>query len=355
MERDVNRVALVVDGGNSKTDLALIGADGRVLAAVRGPGSSPQRVGVAGSIEVLEALRDDALERAALDGAGEVADVAEVLMAGADLPEEERALHDALAERNWVGKVAVANDTYAVLRTGTDRGWGVAVVCGAGVNCVGVAPDGREARFLALGAISGDWGGGEDLGLAGLGAAARSADGRGSRTTLERRVPDHFGLTTPAEVAEAIHCRRLPQRRVVELAPVVLAEAEADPVARELVDRLADEIVAMARVAMSELDLLDEQVEVLLGGGLFRSDHGGLASAVAGQVEAIAPRADVRVIDSPPVVGAALLALDQLGADADARARVRRELDAAMADLGDGPAGAGTVAMAPDLEVDGDG
>ena len=347
----MNRVALVVDGGNSKTDLALIGADGRVLAAVRGPGSSPQRLGVAGCVEVLEGLRDDALERAALDGAGEVADVVEVLMAGADLPEEERALHDALTDRNWVGGVAVANDTYAVLRTGTDRGWGVAVVCGAGVNCVGVAPDGREARFLALGAISGDWGGGEDLGLAGLSAAARSADGRGAKTTLERRVPDHFDLGTPAEVAEAIHCGRLPQRRVVELAPVVLAEADGDPVARDLVDRLADEVVAMARVAMSELGLLDEPVEVVLGGGLFRSDDGGLASAVAGQVEAIAPRADVRVIDSPPVVGAALLALDQLGAGADARTRVRRELDAAMADL----AGTGTVAVAADLEADGDG
>ena len=33
---------------------------------------------------------------------------------------------------------------FAMLRTGTDRGFGVAVVCGAGINCVGISP-GRTA------------------------------------------------------------------------------------------------------------------------------------------------------------------------------------------------------------------
>jgi N-acetylglucosamine kinase-like BadF-type ATPase len=334
------RMGLAVDGGNSKTDLALVGADGSVLAAVRGPGSSPQRLGIDGCIEVLERLLRDAAQRAALDGNREaVADVGEILMAGADLPEEERALHDALGERNWARSVAVANDTFAVLRTGTERGWGVAIVCGAGLNCIGVGPDGRQARFPALGAISGDWGGGEDVGLAGLGAAARSADGRGSKTTLERAVPAHFGLRTPAEVAEAIHLRRLPSQRVVELAPIVLAEAANDSVARELVDRLVAEIVALARVAMTRLDLLERPVEILLGGGLLRSDDGDLASAVATHVETVAAQADVRVIASPPIVGAALLALDQLKADGAARARLRRELDAAVVELEETPTG----------------
>ena len=52
------------------------------------------------------------------------------------------------------------NDTFAVLRAGTDRHWGVGVVCGFGTNCSAVAPDGRVTRFPAVGPISGDWGGG---------------------------------------------------------------------------------------------------------------------------------------------------------------------------------------------------
>jgi translation elongation factor EF-Tu-like GTPase len=88
----------------------------------------------------------------------------------------------------------------------------------------------------------------------------------------------------------------------------------------------------MARVAMTRLDLLDDSVEILLGGGLLRSDRGDLAAAVAERVREIAANADVMAIESPPIVGAALMALDQLGADEQARARVRRELDAAVAD-----------------------
>jgi hypothetical protein len=34
--------------------------------------------------------------------------------------------------RGWAARVTVANDTFAILRAGTDRGWGVALVCGAG-------------------------------------------------------------------------------------------------------------------------------------------------------------------------------------------------------------------------------
>ena len=90
-----------------------------------------------------------------------------------DFPAEEDALHAALEARGWADHLEVGNDTLAVLRAGTERGWGVAVVCGAGINCVGVAPDGRSVRFPALGRITGDWGGGYDVGLEALYVAAR--------------------------------------------------------------------------------------------------------------------------------------------------------------------------------------
>jgi N-acetylglucosamine kinase-like BadF-type ATPase len=313
-------VALAVDGGNSKTDLALVRDDGAVLALVRGGMSSPHHIGLEGSVELLQGLFDEAVAEAGLSGP---ADVAHVLLAGLDFPTEERALHDALAARGLAGRLTVGNDTFAVLRAGTERGWGVAVVCGAGINCVGVGPDGRHARFPALGAISGDWGGGYDVGLAALGAAARSEDGRGPRTRLERSVPAHFGLRAPSEVAEAIHLGGIPQRRVTELAPVVFDEAAADAVAAGLVDRLAGEVVALAQVALRRLDLVDQPVEVLLGGGLFQRADGILVTAVRA---ALGAEITVHAAAAPPIAGAALRGLDELGAGGEAQARVRREL-----------------------------
>jgi N-acetylglucosamine kinase-like BadF-type ATPase len=240
-------------------------------------------------------------------------------------------LRKAVDARGWSRRAAVGNDTFAVLRAGTERGWGVAVVCGSGINCVGVSADGRHARFPALGEITGDWGGGYDVGSAALFAAARGHDGRGPRTTLERAVPAYFGLHLPDELAEAIHHGRIPARRLIELPPVVFAEAAHDAVAAEIVERLASEIVAMARVALERLDLAREPTEVLLGGGLLQSGDGHLSDAVEEQLRRIAPQAVVRQTASPPIVGAALLGLDALGAAPDAQRRVREELEAAVA------------------------
>ena len=328
-------LVLAVDGGNSKTDLALVRADGEALALVRGPQSSPHHLGVDGCVRVLEQLLADALGEAGLgNGGAPVADVAQLLLAGVDFPSEEEEVLAAVNHRRLAKEVTVGNDTYAVLRAGTERGWGIAIVCGSGINCLGVAPDGRQTRFPALGEITGDWGGGYDVGLAGVSAAARSEDGRGPKTMLETAVPAHFGLTSPRELAEAIHRRRIPLRRVEELPPVVFAAANSDDVAAGIVDRLADEVVALARVALQRLDLTGEQVEVLLGGGLFQATDGRLVTAIETELRESDPQAVVRTTASPPIVGAALLGLDRLGADAGARERLRRELGARFMRIG---------------------
>jgi N-acetylglucosamine kinase-like BadF-type ATPase len=221
----------------------------------------------------------------------------------------------------------VRNDTLAVLRAGTERGWGVAVVCGAGINCLGVAPDGTEARFPALGAITGDWGGGVDIGAEALFSAARSEDGRGPRTLLETHVPAYFGLTAPSEVALAIHRGRVPQRRLMELAPLVFDAAADDAVAAAMVDRLVAEVVAFVRVASARLSLVETMFDVVLGGGLLQRAAPSLVAAVAEGVHLTAPGAVVRTTATPAIVGSALLVLDELGAGDEAKARVRRELE----------------------------
>jgi N-acetylglucosamine kinase-like BadF-type ATPase len=318
-------VVLAVDGGNSKTDLALIRGDGAVLAHVRGPLSSPHHLGLDASVGLLTRLFDEA--RTAAGEPGDVRpEVAEVFVAGVDFPAEEDELRVALEQRNVADHVVVGNDTLAVLRAGTELGWGVAVVCGAGINCVGVAPDGRMLRFPALGAITGDWGGGYDVGVEALWAAARSEDGRGAPTSLERVVASHFDVETPRRLAEEIHARRVPQRRLIELAPAVLAEARHDAVAAAIVDRLAGEVVALVRVALTRLELEREATEVLLGGGLLRSGDERLVDPIVAGLTEIAPAISVHTTDAPPVVGAALLGLDRIGADNKAKARARREL-----------------------------
>ena len=318
---------IAVDGGNSKTDLALARATGEVLALVRGPQSSPHHLGIEGCVDVLEDLLAEAVRTAGLGGknGAPAAATAQLLLAGVDFPDEEAKVLEAVTRRGLASEVVVANDTFAVLRAGTERGWGVAIVCGSGINCLGVAPDGRHARFPALGSITGDWGGGYDVGVAALFAAARSEDGRGAATSLEHAVPAHFGLTTPAELAMVIHRAKIPMSRLTELAPIVFAEAESDAVAFAIIDRLGEEIFALTRVALERLGLTQENVDVVLGGGLIQSADGRLVAGVAARLHELAPDAVVRA-SPPPIVGAGLLALDRLDAPEGAAQRLRGEL-----------------------------
>jgi N-acetylglucosamine kinase-like BadF-type ATPase len=326
-----NPLVIAVDGGGSKTDVALVRGNGEALALVRGPSSHAHHVGVEGSLDVIAGLLDEALAEARVaSGNGAFAEVAAFTLAGADSPADEEALTAAAKARGWSARTIVLNDTFAILRAGTTRGWGVAITCGSGINCVGVSPDGRHARFPSLGWISGDWGGGFDLGKDAVFAAARSEDGRGPRTSLEHVVPAYFGLSTPTELAEAMHQGQVSQRRVIELAPLVLAEAHDDPVAAEIVSHLANEVVALARVALTRLDLADEPAEVLLGGGVLQDVDGDLLAAIKAGLAEIGPQITVRPTASPAIIGAALIGLDELGADDGTQARLRRELGEAF-------------------------
>ncbi|GGT09053.1 N-acetylglucosamine kinase [Streptomyces chromofuscus] len=312
---------LAVDAGNSKTDVAVVAADGSVLAAARGGGFRPPAVGVEAATDVLA----EAVERAfAAAGVTSVTHVSACL-ANADFPVEEEQLTDALHARAWGATVEVRNDTFAILRAGVTEPRGVAVVCGAGINCVGMRPDGRTARFPAIGRMSGDWGGGWGLAEEALYHAARAEDGRGGPTELARTLPAHFGLDSMYALIEALHLERFPRHRRHELAPVLFATAaDGDPVARTLVDRLAEEVVVMATVALTRLDLLDEETPVLLGGSVLAARHPQLDDRVRDLLAARAPKAVPQVVTAPPVLGAALLGLDRLGlVEAGVRERVR--------------------------------
>jgi N-acetylglucosamine kinase-like BadF-type ATPase len=324
---------LAVDGGNSKTDLAIVADDGRLLAAVRGPTVSHQQVGMETGMDVLAGLVAEARSHAGLS-LGEPSDVAVYGLAGADTAGDTRRLAAELDRRGIAAVGQVLNDAYPPIRVGTDRGWGVALICGSGVNAAGIAPDGRMARLAALGDISGDWGGGTDIGMAALGAAVRARDGRGPHTALERSVPAAFGLARPIDVTRAIEARRIAVARVRDLAPTVFAAArEGDEVARSIVDRQADELVAMGAAILRRLALTRRDPDVILAGGVFAARDEPLEQRIRDGLQAVAPRANVRRAPGPPVLGAGLLALDRLlrpgsSRHAEADARLRAALEA---------------------------
>ncbi len=323
---------LAVDGGGSKTEAALVGIDGTLLGAVRLQRSSNLGLGCdteGGGLPV--AVRAACAAAGVAAGARPIATTAVYCLAGVDLPVDERRIRRLLRQQGWSDTVLLRNDTFAMLRAGTDDGWGVAVGCGSGINCAGVGPDGKTVRFPAVGYMSGDLAGGAGwLGSSALGWAVRGRDGRGPHTALERMVPEHFRLRSPLAVVEAVYVGRLPPRRLDELAPVVFeAAAIEDAVARKILDDLADEIVTMVRATLRRLHATAGPVAVVLGGGVFKATDAPFLDRVRDGILAVNPSAGLIRLQAPPVLGAALMGLDRLGAAPAAAARLRGALTAA--------------------------
>jgi N-acetylglucosamine kinase-like BadF-type ATPase len=326
-----NQLLLAVDGGNSKTDLLVATTGGRILAQVRGDGTRSHEVGVPAMVAGLHRLAERGLREAGADPRVPVAAGA-FFLANVDLAADEREVHRELDRIGLADRVAVRNDTLAVLRAGAPAGWGVAVVVGAGVNAVGVGPDGREERFLSLGSLTGDWGGGYSLAEAALGAAVRAGDGRGPRTVLRDVLPAVFGLSTPEEVALGLTRGSLSMSALHRLAPAVLAAAEiGDPVALEISDRLAIEVTTMVLALLARLDLLRAAVPVVLGGGVLQQGPERLIVQIRDLVTAEAPDAIIEVLRAAPVLGALYeaLALAGVGTEVIDRAGIGTLLPAA--------------------------
>jgi N-acetylglucosamine kinase-like BadF-type ATPase len=311
---------LAVDGGGSKVDAALVAEDGTPVGAVRirstghdGPHSDSYLEGVAAAV-------DAACREAGADPVGKpLARLGIYCLAGADLPADDRRILRWVSKHRWTGDDVLRNDTFAILRAGTDRTWGVGMVCGYGTNCSAVAPDGRTFRFAAIGDISG--------GRMALWHAVRAEDGRGDETELAGLVPSHFALRRPRHVMEAIHLGRMDMDRLAELPPVVFRAAGTDDaVARGILDRQADEIVAMAGTAIRKLRMTKLDVPVVLGGGIFHNDFRPFFDRIEEGLRRIAPDVRVTVLSSPPVAGAALMGLDRMGAPHASKARVRAGL-----------------------------
>ena len=324
-------VVVAIDGGGSKTDAVAIDRAGVVRAHSRGAASNPQTQGLDVAVAVVDSLVTEVLESAGLPllGTG-------VFVSGLDLEVEIESFREAIAPLPWaaIGGSLVDNDMFALLRTGTKEANAIAVVCGTGINCVGVRADGETARFPALGAISGDWGGGSQLGEQALWHAARAADGRGAATEFSRSIPDFFGLTDIQAVIEGLHFGRIAGASLALLSAIVFDAADAgDLIAASILDRQAEEIVALAGAAITRLTLDDVPVPVVLGGGVLAAGNLSFLAAIEEKLSRRCPLARILLVRDRPIVGAALLTLEAAGATLEVTVSARSALARTFARL----------------------
>jgi N-acetylmuramic acid 6-phosphate etherase len=233
--------------------------------AVAGP-ANPQTVGFTQATENLDRVVAAAFHDAALEI--EPVTAAVLALAGSGREENRRAFERWAQRRRLARRFRVVNDALPVLVAGSPDGWGVALIAGTGSLAFGQTRDGRTARAGGWGFRFGDEGSGYAIAVAGLRAAAKSADGRGPPTRLLKRLLDRLALTAPAELIPAISQIASDRAAFAALAEVVTKTAgEGDAVAEQIVNEAAGELAAMTAAVVRQLDLPASGFPIALAGG----------------------------------------------------------------------------------------
>lgn len=181
-------------------------------------------------------------------------------------PGAARELAERLCLSLAVAAVAVASDAITSHAGALGGEAGVVLAIGAGVVALAIGPDRLAHRADGWGPWLGDEGGGAWIGLHGLRAAVRAADGRGPPTTLQAAAERRFGPFSGLAGQVASH--NSPPRLAAGFAQDVAQAAQAgDAVAAALLREASGALAATVRAAASRLTGA-EPVRLAIVGGL---------------------------------------------------------------------------------------
>ena len=294
-----------IDAGGTKTVAARATPDGQVVAQARRGGANLR---THGELAVEVVLHEVMEAVGAFDDGAPVAVC--VGMAGVDRPDEAATVRGILRRLGCRQRVVVVNDALIALVAGADRACGICVVAGTGSIVYGVNVTGVAARAGGWGPVLADEGSGFSVGRQALAAVMRATDGRGPRTALVSAVLQHYGVSTPDALVQAIYGAADQRRQVASLGPVVeAARAEGDRVAEELLAQAADELARAAQSVAVRLSMRGDVFPFVLAGGMFVASP-WMARALVARLGEVAPRATVMPWPVEPVRGAVVVARD---------------------------------------------
>src|SRR5262245_17542258 len=261
-------LVLGIDGGATNTAAVLADANtGATVGRSEAGPSNIQAVGVTAALKELNSAVAGAFRAARLTRAQVGAAV--LGLAGVDLNEGVEVI------RGWADivqlskKLKVANDATLLFAAGTPEGWGLAVIAGTGSIAFTRDAEGKTGRAGGWGYLPGDEGSAFRLGLLGLRAACRAADGIGDTSSLLPAFLEKLESNDPREFIPTVYRGSWDKAYIAGLAPVVLeAAAGGDRVALGIVEQETHELARTAAGAVAAGGLSRDGVPIALAGGL---------------------------------------------------------------------------------------
>jgi len=298
---------LGIDVGSSKTHALIVDETGKSIGFGKAWGGNHQNYGYDG---LADAMRES------LEGALEMSGVASARITGAgfgvagyDFPSDREPHEEAISKLGLACPLEVVNDGWNGLLAGASHGVGVNVTAGSSNNCRGRNKDGKEGRIVGNGPTFGEYGGGIEIAAHALQVVNHAWIKRTSPTTLTKVLLEYTGAKDELELVEGF------SNNYYNLAPFLAIEVirvakEGDAAARDIVRWAGEELGWLAVSVARQIEMENDAVEVIQSGSVF--DAGAIITDPMREIVLQhCPRAILKRLDGPPVVGAALLGMEQ--------------------------------------------
>lgn len=300
---------LGIDGGATKTEAVILDENGQVVAQALGGPVNYHQGGEKESAENLEELMKKILNQANL----EIKDITAAIcgLAGLDTKQDQRVLGKMaknLLSGDLKEKIKVVSDVEIAFALSITKDYGIVLISGTGANCFGKGENGKISWAGKWGYLLGDQASGFALGLGALKMIMRGFDGRGKKPKiLTKLILDKLKLKEVEEIMDWIYRDQVPVREIAALAPLVFeAYKKGDKVTLILIKKLIYEMVLDIKTVATKVDLLNEEFEIGLVGGVFKERL--VIELLEKEIKKILPKTKLVLPKISPAMAAAKMA-----------------------------------------------
>ena len=295
------------DGGGTKTECIALDADGRIVGHGNSGPSNPLRVGYNAACAALQLAAGGAIASAKYAASDVRGICAGLAGAGRRNVSEEMRLR---LSRIWPGApVEIITDAEAALETAVGGAPGIVLIAGTGSIACGRNAKSEIVRAGGYGPWIGDAGSAYDIGRRATLAVARARDLAAPATLLTEMILSALDCRDWDDVVEKLAAG--PGSVFPKLVPVVMqATEDGDAAARDILTRAALDLANIALAVVGRLNMKNADFRVARVGGVFGRSY-VLDSRVDDLIVRVAPGARVGLLEHPPALGAARVAMRQ--------------------------------------------
>jgi Predicted N-acetylglucosamine kinase len=303
------KYVLGIDQGGTKTHAMVADENGRILGMAKAGGACHSAHGMQFAMDKV----DEAAEKALVQSKISIEQIAVVAagMTGLDWEEEEELLTEALQKLFPKQQIHVVNDCIIAMRAGTDKEQCCVLCAGTGLNCA-VRKD-ADNEFIYGYYVADEYQGGQALGQKAIQAVFNAETGLQPPTALTALLLEFFNVPNTDELLKRAVTGGINDRKKSEI-PLLIEKAamENDWVSLQILENYGRYIAQYVVAGLKRFEMLSDEVDVILSGSIFKSKVPVLLEALSAEIHRFSVNAKIISCRYEPIVGAVLMALEQL-------------------------------------------